>query len=126
MFKRLILTLVLLSTPCFALSTASKYSCQEFFDTVKLTNKQEKELNKIEKQLVRDVSQINAQILLKQMELAYMRGKNNLKNQALMLSNAIESLQGEQQELYKQKHEQVASMLSWSNKRKYLKYCSNI
>lgn len=122
--KKILLTLLLLTTSVFAYEIIDLNEYDNFLKTLNLSKRQAQKIEIIKNEYGPKIANLNAQILLKSMEAAQLRV--NPKNYAAvsMLNHESSLLEKELNSLQKEKDKKVLSTLGLIQKYKYRKYIS--
>ena len=122
--KKILLTLLLLTTSVFAYEIIDLNEYDNFLKTLKLSDRQAQKIEIIKNEYGPKIANLNAQILLKSMEAAQLRV--NPKNYAAinMLNHESALLEKELNSLQKEKDSEVLATLGLIQKYKYRKYIS--
>ena len=106
----------------YALSATSAGYC-DYLKTLNLSKKQTLKIEEIEKKYRAKITLLNADVILKNMEIAQLKPYKNATLRISAINAELDEVMDELSEIEEQKQDEIMSCLGPIQKFKYRKYC---
>ena len=124
MKKIIILLFLLFVMPVHAFRIDNKVR-EDFFATLKLSNKQSQKIEQIENKYNPKIVKLNSQIILNNMHCAQLKPSNHAVNKINSINANSKALEDELENIQNQKQKEILSVLNLFQKIKYRRYIKN-
>lgn len=119
----IILGFILISANYVFAANLTSYS--DFLKTLNLSKKQSLKIEEIEKKYRAKITLLNADVILKNMEIAQLKPYKNTASRINVINAELDEVLDELSELDNQKQDEIMSCLGLIQRYKYKKYCKN-
>ena len=123
--KKILLFLMLLCLPVYAIRAVTTDEYNNFMKSLRLTKKQSQKVEAIEANFKKNLALLNADILLKDMQITQLRNKNDYSH-VYSLKEDLKVLENKRYKMYKQKEKDIANSLNWLQRARYKEYISRV
>ena len=104
---------------------ANQTNCSDFLKTLNLSKKQSLKIEEIEKKYRAKITLLNADVILKNMEIAQLKPYKNTASRINVINAELDEVLDELSELDNQKQDEIMSCLGLIQRYKYKKYCKS-
>ena len=109
---------------CFAFKLIKNTECEDYINSLNLPKAKQNQIAKSENETRPELAKINANILLKRMELQQLQGQH--PQHCAQLNQQINSLLNDEYEIQKEKEKKIAQHLPFFKRRGYYCHCSKV
>jgi len=124
--KKIILTLGLVFTLVLTANANNYDKYNDFMQSLKLSSKQKEQIEAIEKDYSKKRADLRAEIILRKMEIAQIKGMKNSSSRVASLNQYIKNVQADIDSLDSEKYSEVAHCLGFIQKFKYKRFIKSL